>query len=325
MTGMTTARKRIVVAINPSASFGKNKAVGARVVERIGAAGYDLVELREPTYAQLVAASRAAVASKPEAFVIVGGDGMVNLGVNVLAETGVPLGIVPSGTGNDMARSLGIPHDDIEAALDCLLEAVGRPALEIDAGLISHLDDRTGEPKQTWFACMISAGLDALANERANRMRRPKGAVRYIIALAIELAKMKPITYVVTLDGVRTVSDAALISVGNGVSLGGGMKVTPDAMLDDGQFDVLTVKPMSRNAFIRIFPRVFKGTHVTDPRVQIRRAAHVVIDSPGITAYGDGERLGPLPIEIEMRAGALLVLAPEPRFESPIVLAKRSV
>jgi diacylglycerol kinase (ATP) len=319
---MATQQRRIVIAINPSASFGKNKAVGARVVARIAAAGHEVVELRKESFADLLAASHAAVATKPDAFVIVGGDGMVNLGVNVLATTTVPLGIVPAGTGNDMARSLGIPHDSIDAALDVLLEALARPPLEIDAGLISHVSDVTNEPKQTWFACMISAGVDALANERANRMRWPKGAVRYIIALVAELAVLKPIPYEITLDGVKSSTSGVLISIGNGVSLGGGMKVTPDAMVDDGQLDVLLVRPLSRIAFLRIFPRVFSGTHVTDPRVSVDRAEHIIIDSPGVTAYADGERLGPLPIEVQVMPGALFVLAPEPRFESPIVIAQ---
>ena len=307
---MAITGKRIVVAINPSASFGKNKAVGAHVVERITAAGHEVVELREPTYAQLVASAHAAVATKPDAFVIVGGDGMVNLGVNVLATTSVPLGIVPSGTGNDMARSLGIPHDSIDGALDVILAAVNRPPAEIDAGLIRHADDETGADTQTWFACVLSAGFDAIVNERANQLRRPRGKNRYLVALAIELARLKPIRYSLTLDGVDHSTDAALISVGNNVSLGGGMKVTPNALLDDGLFDVLVVQPLSRTAFLRVFPRVFRGEHLSDPRVEVQRAKRVVISAPGVVAYADGERVGPLPIDIELVPGALRVLAP---------------
>jgi diacylglycerol kinase (ATP) len=319
---MTTAQQRIVVAVNPSASFGKNHTVGAKVVAALTAAGHSVSELRKADYASLVAASHEAVATSPDAFIVVGGDGMVNLGANVTAKTGVPLGIVPAGTGNDMARALGIPHSNTDAAIAVLVEALSRPAAEIDAGLITHVDE-SGVEKTTWFACMISAGFDALANERANRMRRPRGASRYIIALVIELAKLKPIRYRLVLDGVEMVTDAALVSVGNGVSLGGGMKVTPDAMLDDGLFDVLVVQPMSRTAFMRIFPRVFKGTHVSDHRVAVHRAASVVIESEGIAAYADGERLGRLPIAIELVPAALLVLAPEPEFEPPIVIAKQ--
>ncbi|CAN5217458.1 diacylglycerol kinase [soil metagenome] len=319
---MTVKARHIVVAINPTASFGRNKAVGARIVERLRAAGHEVTALEKSSYRELLDASHAAVAGEPDAFVVVGGDGMVNLGANVTAETGVPLGIIPSGTGNDMARALGIPHDDADAAVETLLAALENPALEIDAGLITRTDEHSGEKRSSWFACMISAGFDALANERANAMTFPKGASRYIIALVVELAKLKPIDYRLVLDGTEIVTQGALVSIGNGVSLGGGMKVTPDAMLDDGQFDVLVVQPMSRTSFMRIFPRVFAGTHVVDSRVHVYRAAHVVLESKTVVAYADGDRLGPLPIEVQNRPGALHVLAPQPRFESTIVIAK---
>ena len=309
---MTTTALTIVVAINPTASFGKSSGVGPRVVSALEALGHSVTALSEPDFAHLLAAGRAAVATKPDAFVIVGGDGMVNLGANLLAGTGVPLGIVPSGTGNDMARALGIPHNDTEVAIGMLVEALTRPALEIDAGLITHTDSETGAEKQTWFACMVSAGFDAVVNERANKMRWPKGPRRYILALIFELLRLPTIKYRIELDGVKSEAPAALISVGNGVSLGGGMKVTPDAMLDDGLFDVLIVEPLSRIAFLRIFPRVYRGEHLSDPRVTVRRASHVRIDADNIAAYGDGERLGLLPIDIQLVPGALSVLAPEP-------------
>jgi diacylglycerol kinase (ATP) len=300
---------RLVVAINPTASFGKGKHVGPAVVSTLRGLGHEVTSLTEPNFEELVASGRKAVASKPDAFIVVGGDGMVSLGTNLVARTKVPLGIVPSGTGNDMARGLGIPVGNTEAAIEALVEALGRPARAIDAGLIQHTGD-AGEAKQTWFACVLSAGFDAIVNERANSMRNPKGPSRYLVALAIELAKLKPIEYTLTLDGVKTVTKAALISVGNNISIGGGMKVTPDAKVDDGLLDVLVVQPLSRIAFLRVFPRVFKGTHVTDPRVKIHRVTRVSIDADAVVAYADGERVGTLPIDIEVVPAALRVLTP---------------
>ena len=173
-----------------------------------------------------------------------------------------------------------------------------------------HENDETGEPTTTWFACVLSAGFDAIVNERANILRHPKGPNRYLLALGIELVKLRPIRYRIVLDGVEMVTEAALISVGNNVSLGGGMKVTPNAILDDGLFDVLVVQPLSRIAFLRVFPRVFTGKHLSDPRVTVYRAKRVLIEAERVVAYADGERVGPLPIDIEMVAGALHVLAP---------------
>ena len=306
----TTKPLNLVVAINPTASFGKGRTVGPAVVQTLRALGHDVTSLQEPDFEQLLAAGHRAVASKPDALVVVGGDGMVNLGTNLVARSKVPLGIVPSGTGNDMARGLGIPHDNAEAAIETLVEALARPPRVIDAALVRYIDDETGQPDERWFACVLSAGFDAIVNERANRMRHPKGASRYQIALGLELMKLKPIPYRLTLDGHVIETTGALISVGNNVSLGGGMLVTPDAKLDDGLLDVLVVQALSRVSFLRIFPSVFKGEHVKDPRVTIHRAKRIRIESDGVVAYADGERFSTLPIDIEVVPGALRILAP---------------
>ena len=297
--------RRVFVAINPTASFGKGSKVGPAVVAALLTAGHDVTRLMEPSYAELIVAARAAIATKPDALIVVGGDGMVNLGTNLVAGTDVPLGIVPSGTGNDMARALGIPHENSAAAIDLVLKQLQLPARTIDAGLIHRSDG--GE---TWFACMVSAGFDAVVNERANRMTWPKGPMRYNLALLYELIGLKPIRYTLTFDGDVTEVEGMMISVGNGVSLGGGMLVTPDAKVDDGLLDVLVVERLSRLQFLRIFPRVFRGEHLTDPRVTVRRVKSITIAAEGVAAYGDGERVGPLPVTIDVQPGALKVLAP---------------
>lgn len=300
---MTSSSKRIVVAINPNASFGRGREVGPAVVTTLRALGHEVTSLIEPDFAQLLDAARSAVREKPDALVVVGGDGMVNLGVRALDGSRVPLGLVPSGTGNDMARGLGIPVGDTEAAIEHLVAALAKPPRVIDAGRIGFADGGSR------FACILSAGFDALVNERANRMTRPRGRSRYTIALLIELAKLRRINYTVTLDGVVHHERALLVAVANNLSFGGGMKVAPDAQLDDGLFDVVLVRPLGRLAFLRIYPRVFAGTHVTDSRVVVHRAAAVRIEAEGVVAYADGERIAPLPVDIAMDAGGLHVVA----------------
>lgn len=307
----TTRPKRLVVAINPSARFGASREVGPAVVSTLRALGHDVTSLTEPDFEQLLAAAHHAIAHKPDALIVVGGDGMVSLGVNLVAGTRTPLGIVPSGTGNDMARGLGIPVDNTEAAIRLLLDALEQPPREIDAGLIDHTGS-DGEPTQTWFACVLSAGFDALCNERANRMTRPKGKSRYTIALLLELATLTPIHYSLELDGIVTEFDGILAAVGNNTSFGGGMLITPQAVLDDGLFDVITLDPVSRFQLLRLFPQIFTGTHVSDPRVTVRRAKRIRILADGVVAYADGERVGPLPIDIRVVPRALRVLATAP-------------
>ena len=304
---MPVKPRRVVVAINPSASFGATRDVGPAVVQTLRALGHEVTSLTEPDFESLIASARAAIKSRPDALVVVGGDGMVNLGTNLLAGTKVPLGIVPSGTGNDMARGLGIPIDNTEAAIDRLADALQREPRVIDAARVSWTD-ADGTKGERWFACALSAGFDSIVNERANLMHHPKGPSRYIIALLAELVHLAPRHYKVRLDDRELETDAMLVSLGNNVSLGGGMKITPDAKLDDGLLDVLIVKPLSRIAFLRIFPRVFKGEHTTDPRVIIERARRIRIESDGMVAYGDGERFAPLPIDVEVVPGALRIL-----------------
>lgn len=306
---MSTDRpaRRVVVAINPTASFGARQGVGERTADALRAAGFEVASLLEADAATLTAAGRAAVDDAADALVVVGGDGMVNLGANLVAGTPIPLGIVPTGTGNDMARGLGIPHDDPDAAIRALIAAFDRRPRTIDAARMRYTG-ADGQPAERWFACMLSAGFDAIVNERANRMRRPRGPSRYILAMLIELVRLKPISYRLVLDDDVIETEASLIALGNGVSLGGGMKVTPHAKLEDGLLDVAVVRPMSRFAFLRLFPRVYEGTHVRDPRVVVHRARRVRIEGP-VVAYADGERIAPLPIDVEVVPTALRILA----------------
>lgn len=303
---------RLVVAINPTASFGRGRNVGPRAVEALRALGHDVVALEQPNFALLLKSGRKAVAKKPDALLVVGGDGMVNLGTNLVAKTKVPLGIIPSGTGNDMARGLGIPYADTDAAIASIVRGLSRPPRAIDAGSVTYVDEVTGAAATRWFACVLSAGFDAIVNERANLMSWPRGASRYTLALVIELLRLHPIKYKLTLDGTVIETTGALISVGNNVSLGGGMKVTPDALVDDGLADVLVVEALSRLAFLRVFPRVFSGTHLSDPRVTVYRAKKIRIESDDIMAYADGERFAALPIDIKMVAGVLNILDQRP-------------
>ena len=243
--------------------------------------------------------------------VVVGGDGMVNLGLAAVACSEVPLGIVPAGTGNDVARSLGLPVDDVAAACSIVLEGLsGTAARAIDAVRCSWPGTEHEVFPDRWFGGVLGAGFDAVVNERANGWSRPRGRSRYVAAMLRELPAFRPRTYRIDLDGVEWTTPATLIAVANGPSYGGGMRVCPDARLDDGLLDVMVVGPSSRVEFLRIFPRVYAGTHVRHPAVTIRRARTVDLSSPGIVAYGDGERFGPLPLTCTIVPGALRVLVP---------------
>lgn len=316
-------RARLVLLVNPRSGSGRGAGVGRAAATRLRGLGYH-VEVLVPPDARTaeVMASEAVRRTGSDGFdalVVVGGDGMVHLGVNVVTGTRVALGVVPAGTGNDLARAWGLPSDPV-AAVDTIDACVRLGSLRpMDAIRVQPLDDvvdGSGGPPR-WVAGVVAAGFDAVVNERANGWRWPRGAVRYTLATARELPVFRPVPYRLVLDGEEWSTEGLLVAVANTTSYGGGMRIAPDASPADGLLDVVVVKAVPLHRFVRLFPQVFKGTHVQLEEVEVRRAAtvEVAVDHGGrhprrIVAYGDGERLGPLPRRFEAVGRALAVLTP---------------
>jgi len=299
----TLSRQHITVAINPTAGQGSHRDYGDKLVNALRASGRRVTELTAESYAQLEEDATAAVRQGTDALIVVGGDGTAQLGTNVCAGTDTPLGILPSGTGNDTAQGiLGLPLGDPDAAIRRIIDALDKPVWRIDAGIMRW------DGGERWFCSTMSAGFDALVNERVNHLSFPKGPSRYTVGMILELLKLKPIDYTVTIDGVETREQAILTTIANNRQYGGGMLICPEAKPDDGVLDIMMVRPLSRLDFIRIYPKVFKGTHVSDPRVVIRQGKKFRLDSPNLVGYSDGERVAPLPMDIEVVPGALPVL-----------------
>ncbi|WP_392542106.1 diacylglycerol kinase [Oryzobacter telluris] len=294
--------RRLGMIVNPTSGKNTGARIGLEALTLLRAAGVELVDLSAADARGATEKGRAAIAEGAiDALVVAGGDGMVHLGANLCAGTDVPLGIIAAGTGNDVARELGLPVRDAAKAVERLLAGGTRA---VDA---ARHTTPTGETK--WFVGVLAAGFDAVVNERANTWRWPKGQMRYNLAILRELPVFRAIPYRVVLDGREVRTDAMLVAVGNGPSYGGGMKVTPDALFDDGLLDVLVLHRIGTPEFLRVFPTVFKGTHTSHPAVEVLRAREVRLEATGIVAYADGERFGPLPMTVEAVPGALTVLA----------------
>lgn len=293
---------RVGVVVNPTAGKNTGARIGQEAVIRLAAAGARVIDLSGMDADHAAQRARAAIAADQiDALVVAGGDGMAHLGANVCAGTGVPLGIVAAGTGNDIARELGLPVRDPVEATERILAGRVR---EID---LARTMTASGSPR--WFVGVLAAGFDAVVNERANGWSWPKGQMRYNLAILRELPVFRPIPYQLTLDGVREETEAMLVAVGNGPAYGGGMQVVPGAVLDDGLLDVLVLHRISIPEFLRVFPRVFSGEHIHHRAVQIRRVRSVTLAAKGIVGFADGERFGPLPMTIDVVPGALRVLA----------------
>lgn len=294
----------IVVAVNPFASFGKHGAVGVEVARELERAGYGVTVLQETSLAKLQSSVRAVLQPATHALIVVGGDGMVSLGVNALAETSIPLGIVATGTGNDFARGLGLPINEPMLGIRVLIDQLKHKPRSVD---LARVTTPGGETR--WYAGVLSAGFDALVNERANSMRWPKGASRYVLAMLIELARLRSRRYVLTLDGVEREVDAVLVSIANNGYMGGGMHVAPEARLDDGKLDVFIGHKLSRTRLLAVFPKVYAGTHTKHPAVEFIRATSVTLRAEDVLAYADGERISQLPIDVRVVSGALQVFS----------------
>ena len=319
MIGRQHGIRQVALALNPTAGKGRGAHAGATVGARLADAGLEVLELTAGSAAELTARAREAVASGVDALVVVGGDGMVHLGCNVVGGTNTPLGIVAAGTGNDIARGLGLTVGDPARAVRELVAAVL-------AGTVRRMDAarcRTRDGDR-WFAGVLAAGFDALVNERANGWRWPRGHLRYDLAILRELPVLRPRDYRIDLDGQAWETPAVMVVVANGTSYGGGMQICPGASIEDGLLDVLVVLPLSRAAFVRIYPRVYAGTHLGDARVVVRQARRVQVAAAGIVAYADGERMSALPLTCEAVPGALRVLAaPTTAHEAPDVRTGR--
>jgi diacylglycerol kinase (ATP) len=289
--------REIALLVNPTSGRGRGARAGREVAGRLHEAGHAVRQLIGRDVSESQDMAREAVAQGTDALVVVGGDGMVHLGLQAVGGTEVPFGVVPAGSGNDFARAIGVPLRDTAAAASIVATGAER---RVDLG-------RMGDQ---WFAGVVAAGFDARVNDRANRMRWPRGRMRYNAAMLVELGVFQPVPYRLDLDGDAWETSAMLVTIGNIPSYGGGMRVTPGAILDDGLLDIMIVKPLSKARFLTVFPRVYTGSHVDLPFVEIRRAKRARIDAPGITAYADGERLGPLPQTFEAVPAALRVLVP---------------
>ncbi|MEE1747052.1 MULTISPECIES: diacylglycerol kinase [unclassified Streptomyces] len=294
----------ITLFVNPTAGGGRGAHAAQPAASALRDAGFSVRTVLGEDADDALRRSREAVAGGTGALIAVGGDGMMSLALQAVAGTMTPLGVVAVGTGNDFARALGLPIRDPAAAGRLAAEALkGGAVREIDLG-------RVGE---RWFGSVLASGFDSRVNDRGNRMRWVGGRFKYDLAILAELAAFKPIPYRIRLDGgpVREI-EATLIAVGNGTTYGGGMRICADAVMDDGLFDVTVVGDCSRTTLIKVFPRVYKGTHLGHPKVTVHRASSIELAAAGVTAYADGEQLGALPLTAHCVPGAVRVLVPGP-------------
>lgn len=302
-------RPRIALVINPAAGRGAGARAGRRAAEVLQAAAE--VSVLAPTggAAGSLAAFAAALDDPPDAVLACCGDGMVHLAVNVLAGGDIPFGVIPCGTGNDSADVLGMHRDPAVAAGQLLRAVVAGSVRRIDVGRCDGPALLPGTTRA--FLGLLYAGFDSAVNDRANRMRRPRGPARYTIALAVEAIRLRARPFRLRLDELEIDAPITLVAVGNGPQYGGGKLIAPQARWDDGVLGVTVVGPVSRTTLARLAPTLPHAGHVGHPCVRLYSARRVLLDAAGTVAYADGEPVGPLPLQVWSEAAALPVLVPD--------------
>ena len=231
--------------------------------------------------------------------VVMSGDGLIGAVGGAMAGVDAPLGMIPAGRGNDLARSLGIPTD-AAGAVEC-----------VTRGNVRVID--VGEANDRRFLGIASVGFDSDANRIANDAKVMKGTMVYAYAALRALVSWKPVRFTLIEGERRSRFTGYTVAVAHDCYYGGGMKVAPDAVLDDGELDVVTIGEVGKFRFLLNLPKVFKGTHVQEEEaVKSWRTHSIEIDaSRPMTVYADGDPVAELPARIRILPAALKIIAPE--------------
>lgn len=275
--------------------------LGAAAVDRLRSAGHEVIEVVSDSVDAAREACLPRLADGLDVLVVAGGDGAASLGADLCAGTPTALAVLPAGTGNDAARSLGIPRG--RAALDLLLTD---PRRTIDSLVVEELDRHV--------LGSTPAALDARISARANRWPRHLGSPTYTVSALVEIALLRrqpPLRYTLTVDGRTEELDALVVVPANLPYFGGGLPIAPDADPTDGLLDLVVISPVTPSQAVGLLRAVRGGRHTAHSAVSITRAREVRIEGPAdIVAQADGDELAPLPLTVRVDPSSLQVVAP---------------
>ena len=293
--------RRLQLIVNPSAGGGRTCQRLPAVEAALRSAGHDLVVTPTRSLEHADELVRDAVADQRVA-VAMGGDGIVGRVAGAVAAEGGTMGVVPGGRGNDFCRATGISQDPLEA---CAVLSSGAPRT-VDLGIVTSA---TGEAA---FLGIASIGFDSDVQERVLSSRLPLGRLTYLYGSLATVALWKHAGFSCTVDGTPLQLRGWSVAVANSGIYGGGMRLAPAASLHDGELDVVTSSATGRLPFLRALPKVFTGTHVDEPTIEVRTGKVVALDADRpFRVFADGDPVGVLPATVTVRPGAVQVLLPQ--------------
>ncbi|MBM4340924.1 MAG: diacylglycerol kinase family lipid kinase [Deltaproteobacteria bacterium] len=290
---------KILVIINPVAGSGKALRRLTGVKRWLSQSSHDFIYEISSTSDEMRSKIRGAPARGIDAIILSGGDGTVHQALPAIAETGLPFGYLPCGRGNDFARNIGLPPD-----LKSNCAFLSTPSF--------HRFDLPSINQKTPFVAVAYVGFDGEVNRLANAHKGYfGGTLGYIICVLKALKNFKPFEVEITIDGHTLRERVMMVSVANAPFYGGGMKIAPQAIMDDGVLDICIVKEISKFELLRQFPKVFKGTHVTHPRIMMAAGRTIkIVSNEERDLFADGEHAGKLPVECTVNNRTIRVLAP---------------
>ena len=291
-----------LVVSNSSAGKGKGSALASDLMKLLSSNGYESKLIDCNTFIETKTLLENEIqTNRYHQLIAVGGDGLVNLCLQMVAEKPISLGVIPAGTGNDFARATGFYGKSVTEIFSIITKL---EPVRIDLGKAVSVEG------SKWFVQVLSTGFDAIVNSLANKMTWPRGKSKYTIATILILSRFKSIPYKIEIDGRNFEQRAMLLAVANGESYGGGMRICPGASNSDGIFDILIVRPVTKIVLLTIFPKVFKGNHIPHPKIDIYKGKSLKVSGPTVS-YADGEFVSILPLEINNIPNALTTwLAP---------------
>ncbi len=287
------------IILNPASSKGKAVELQEKIRSGFKKLNMDYHMHISKSTGDLIDAARKSLGDGYSNYIAVGGDGTIHDLVNALAETGKNIGVIPAGSGNDISNNLGLPSD-IESCLGMIKKCHIK---KMDLGLINN---------KYYYLCIAGSGFDSCVNDLANNTKLPiKGAARYTYSVYKTLITFRSKKFIISYDGNSREIPGMMIAASNLASYGGGMKITPDADPQDGLFDICIIKRMKKLHFVKIFPKVYEGKHVTDSHVEIFRTSAFKLDSDyNFSVFADGEYICKLPATFKIVPKRLNFIVP---------------
>lgn len=284
-----------IIVVNHSAGFHRSRSLVKRLTAKLKERGqsWSLIDHEERGFSSSLIEDELIKSPPLQGVIVVGGDGTVHHAANALltVDPTIPLALIPTGSGNDFARQCGLLGREVEELLDLFLhqETSDVDVLKVNDGFALQV---------------ISTGFDAHVSRQARSRFRKLGRYRYSLIMLLELLKMQEVEYRVEIDSHQTKFKSPLVIVANGNTYGGGMLISPNSKVNDGELEIIFVREVTRVQLLLLFLRIFSGRHIEHPKVTQWTGKRIVLKASTI-AESDGESLADSPLDLAITATTL--------------------